>query len=107
MPFGSAPGEFFNFGNPAYLQQPSTRYTAGFNAHYEISKMADVYTNFMFDDISGQTQLSPSAVFQLCRSGQYPGHEFAGLQSGELLQSADDGAGKRYSLRRHPADDAL
>ena len=35
--------------------------------------MADVYTNFMFDDISGQTQLSPSAVFRFAGPVKIPG----------------------------------
>jgi outer membrane receptor protein involved in Fe transport len=80
-PFDSSnPTEFYNFGNPAYVQQPSTRWTGGFDGHYQISKMADVYTNFMFNDIRGRTLLSPSAVFRNSGPAVVPGTSSPGYQ---------------------------
>jgi outer membrane receptor protein involved in Fe transport len=79
-PYTGASSQKYNFGNPAYVQQPSTRYTAGFSGHYEVSKMFDVYTDFMFDDTSGRTLLSPSAVFEASGPAKFPGTNSAGYQ---------------------------
>ena len=65
--------EKFNFGAPAYIQQPSTRYTGGFDAHYKISKMVDVYANFMFADNQSKTIVSPTAVFLGSGPANFPG----------------------------------
>jgi iron complex outermembrane receptor protein len=78
--YTGAADQKYNYGNPAYVQQPSTRYTAGFDAHYDISKMAQVYTNFMFDDDAGRTLLSPSAVFLSSGPADFPGTNSPGYQ---------------------------
>jgi len=58
------PTQKYNFGAPAAIAQGDTRYNAGFNAHYEVSKELDVYSSFMFDDDHNHTVSSPVAVFE-------------------------------------------
>jgi outer membrane receptor protein involved in Fe transport len=78
--YTGAPDQKFNYGNPAYVQQPSTRYTAGFDAHYQVSKMFDVYTNAMFTNTTARTLLSPSAVFIGSGPAVFPGTASPGYQ---------------------------
>lgn len=73
IPYHGLVSEKFNFGAPAYIQQPSTRYTGGFDAHYEVSKQLDVYSNFMFMDNFSSTDISPTAVFLGSGPANFPG----------------------------------
>jgi iron complex outermembrane recepter protein len=63
VPYTGANSQKFNYGALNYLQRPDTRYTGGFFAHYEVSKMADVYTDFMFSDDHTLAQIAPSGLF--------------------------------------------
>lgn len=63
IPYTGTPQEHFNFGAPAAIVQGETRYNAGFNAHYDVSKQLDIYSTFMFDDDENHTISSPVAVF--------------------------------------------
>ena len=73
VPYKGTVDQKFNFGAPAYIQQPSTRYTAGFDAHYQINPMADVYANFMYADNQSTTIVSPTAVFLGSGPANFPG----------------------------------
>ncbi|HEX4304049.1 MAG TPA: TonB-dependent receptor [Rhizomicrobium sp.] len=73
VPYTGAASQKFNFGAPAYVQQPSVRYTAGFDAHYEVAPWATVYSNLMFADNESTTLLSPTAVFLGSGPANFPG----------------------------------
>jgi iron complex outermembrane receptor protein len=53
----------FNYGPYNYLQRPDTHYTLGAIGHYEISPMADVYTQLMFMDDNSESQVAPGGIF--------------------------------------------
>ena len=53
----------YNFAPQNYFQRPEDRYTAGFNAHYEVNKMLDVYSSLMFADDHTIAQIAPSGLF--------------------------------------------
>jgi outer membrane receptor protein involved in Fe transport len=59
----TSPG-LFNYAPFNYLQRPDTRYTAGYEAHYEVSKALDVYSTFMFMDDHTVAQVAPGGAFQ-------------------------------------------
>ncbi|MBV9905505.1 MAG: TonB-dependent receptor, partial [Alphaproteobacteria bacterium] len=73
VPYTGAASQKFNFGAPAYIQQPSVRYTAGLDAHYQATPWADLYANFMFADNSSTTIVSPTAVFLGAGPANFPG----------------------------------
>jgi iron complex outermembrane receptor protein len=54
----------YNFNPLNYLQREDEQYTAGFFAHYEISKMLEVYSDFMFMDDQTNAQIAPSGLFR-------------------------------------------
>jgi len=61
VPFNSAFS--FNFAPQNYFQRPDDRYTAGFFAHYEVNKMVDLYSDFMFADDHTVAQIASSGFF--------------------------------------------
>ncbi len=54
----------YNFNPLNFLQREDEQYTAGFFAHYDINKMAEVYTDFMFMDDQTNAQIAPSGLFR-------------------------------------------
>jgi iron complex outermembrane recepter protein len=53
----------FNFAPLNYYRRPSTRYTAGVFADYEISEAFNPYLDVMFMDYSTKAQIAPSGAF--------------------------------------------
>ena len=53
----------FNFAPANYFRRPSTRYTAGVFADYEISEAFNPYLDVMFADYSTDAQIAPSGAF--------------------------------------------
>ncbi len=53
----------FNFAPANYFRRPSTRYTAGVFADYEISEAFKPYLDVMFMDYSTDAQIAPSGAF--------------------------------------------
>jgi hypothetical protein len=53
----------FNFAPANYFRRPSTRYTAGVMADYEISENFNPYLDVMFMDYSTEAQIAPSGAF--------------------------------------------
>ncbi len=53
----------YNFAPLNYFRRPSTRYTAGVFADYEISPAFNPYLDVMFMDYSTQAQIAPSGAF--------------------------------------------
>jgi iron complex outermembrane recepter protein len=58
----------FNFAPLNYFRRPSTRYTAGVFAEYEISPALKPYLDVMFMDYSTKAQIAPSGAFFGVRS---------------------------------------
>ncbi|MGZ6015863.1 MAG: TonB-dependent receptor domain-containing protein [Phenylobacterium sp.] len=85
--------DVFNFGPTNYLQRPDQRYVAGGFAHYELSQMADVYTDVMFSDDHTIAQLAPSGLFQ--GSGPVLGGVFTFNCSNPFLGSGADPSSAR------------
>ncbi len=54
----------YNFGPVNYFQRPDDRYTAGYFSHYQVNKMFDLYSDFMFNDDHTVAQIAPSGLFQ-------------------------------------------
>jgi iron complex outermembrane receptor protein len=57
-------GLAYNFNPLNFIQREDDRYTAGFFAHYDVNKMAEVYTDFMFMDDQTNAQIAPSGLFR-------------------------------------------
>ena len=53
----------YNYGPLNYFQRPDDRYTAGFFAHYDLSKMVNLYADLMFSDDHTVAQVAPSGLF--------------------------------------------
>jgi outer membrane receptor protein involved in Fe transport len=53
----------FNYGPLNYFQRPDERYSAAAFAHYDISDMARVYSEFNFMDDFSVAQIAPSGLF--------------------------------------------
>lgn len=53
----------FNFAPANYFRRPSTRYTAGVFADYEITEAFNPYMDVMFMDYSTEAQIAPSGAF--------------------------------------------
>jgi iron complex outermembrane recepter protein len=53
----------FNFAPANYFRRPSTRYSAGVFADYEISEAFNPYLDVMFMDYSTDAQIAPSGAF--------------------------------------------
>ena len=60
----TTPPPFFNSNDYAFLIQASTRYTAGFMAHYEINKYVELYSDFGFMNDRSDVQIAPTGLFQ-------------------------------------------
>ena len=54
----------YNFNPLNFIQREDDRYNAGFFAHYEVNKMAEVYSDFMFADDQTNAQIAPSGLFR-------------------------------------------
>lgn len=63
VPYTGGASQKFNYGALNYLQRPDTRYDGGYFAHYEVTPMLDVYSNFMFTDDHTLAQIAPSGAF--------------------------------------------
>jgi iron complex outermembrane recepter protein len=63
VPWGSTPGEHYNYGALNYMQRPDVRWTGGYEAHYQAAPWADVYSSFMFMDDHTLAQIAPSGLF--------------------------------------------
>ncbi len=50
----------YNFAPSNYYQRPDERYSAGFFAHYDISKALQPYAEFMFQDDHTVAQIAPT-----------------------------------------------
>jgi iron complex outermembrane receptor protein len=57
-------GLAYNFNPLNFIQREDDRYNAGFFAHYDVNKMAEVYTDFMFTDDQTNAQIAPSGLFR-------------------------------------------
>ena len=55
--------DLYNFGPTNHYQRPDTRYTLGAFGHYELSEMADVYTQLMYTDYESVAQIAPGGNF--------------------------------------------
>jgi outer membrane receptor protein involved in Fe transport len=53
----------YNFGPVNHYQRPDTRYVLGAMGHYELSEMADVYTQLMYSDYESVAQIAPGGAF--------------------------------------------
>jgi iron complex outermembrane receptor protein len=53
----------YNFGPVNHYQRPDTRFTLGAMGHYELSEVADVYTQLMFADYESIAQIAPGGAF--------------------------------------------
>ena len=62
VPYTTA--QAYNFNPLNFLQREDDRYTAGFFAHYDINKAAEVYSDFMFTDDQTNAQIAPSGLFR-------------------------------------------
>lgn len=62
VPYSSSTGAF-NFNPYNYFQRQDTRYTGGYNGHYDVNKALTVYSSFNFMDDHTQAQLAPSGMF--------------------------------------------
>ncbi len=47
VPYTGAPQQKFNYGPINYMQRPDSRVIAGYQAHYEVSPMADIYSSLI------------------------------------------------------------
>ena len=61
--FVARQGETFNYGPLNYYQRPDEQYTLGGFARYEVSEIAQVYTELMFMDDRSVSQIAPSGAF--------------------------------------------
>ncbi len=61
--FTTAKVPAYNYAPTNYFQRPEDRYTAGFNAHYEVNKQLDLYSSLMFADDHTLAQIAPSGLF--------------------------------------------
>jgi iron complex outermembrane receptor protein len=53
----------FNYAPQNYFQRPDDRYTGGFYAHYDLNKMVNLYSDFMFADDHTVAQIASSGLF--------------------------------------------
>jgi iron complex outermembrane recepter protein len=53
----------YNFGPTNFYQRPDRRYVLGAMGHYELSDLADVYTQLMFSDYESVAQIAPGGAF--------------------------------------------
>ena len=54
----------YNFNPLNFVQRDDNRYSAGYFAHYQISPMVEVYSEFMFMDDDTNAQIAPSGLFR-------------------------------------------
>jgi iron complex outermembrane recepter protein len=60
---GTSPPAYFNSDHYEYLSRADTRYVAGFEAHYDINKSVNVYSEFNFMSDHTVTEIAPSGMF--------------------------------------------
>lgn len=77
VPVGTAgpftPPSAFNSNEYAYLLQQSTRYTAGFFAHYDVNENFNLYSDFSFMNDRSNVQIAPTGLFQGSGAGPLGG----------------------------------
>ena len=56
-------GATYNYGPANYFQRPDERYTFGAFAHYDFSKQAEAYAEFMYMNDRSTAQIAPSGNF--------------------------------------------
>lgn len=61
--YTGATSQKYNYGAKNYLQRPDVRYIGGFDAHYQVTPWANVYSDFMFSDDHTLAQIAPSGLF--------------------------------------------
>ena len=62
VPYSSATFGY-NFAPFNYFQRNDTRYTAGYNARYQVNNKLEVYSQLMFMDDTTTAQIAPSGAF--------------------------------------------
>ena len=53
----------YNYGPLNYYQRPDTRYSVGFNGHYQVNDNVEAYGQFMFMDYESIAQIAPTGNF--------------------------------------------
>ncbi len=61
---GTSPPQRFNSNDYAFLLQQSTRYSAGFFAHYDVNETFNLYTDFSMMNDRSNVQIAPTGLFQ-------------------------------------------
>lgn len=59
-----SPPKLFNSNDYSYLLQQSTRYSAGFFAHYDVNETFNLYTDFSMMNDRSNVQIAPTGLFQ-------------------------------------------
>ena len=54
----------YNFNPINFIQRDDNRYSAGFDAHYQIAPIAEVYSELLFQDDETNAQIAPSGLFR-------------------------------------------
>ena len=75
----------FNYAPQNYFQRPDDRYTAGYFAHYKMSDMLELFSDFMFADDHTRAQIASSGLFQGTGSN---GNSTFGINCNNPLMSA-------------------
>ena len=97
----TAAANAFNYGPYNYFQRPDTRYNLGAMGHYEISPMADVYTQLMFMDDDSTAQIAPGGIFYgapytiPCSNPFFTAAELATFCNGSKAGNTEVAIGKR------------
>jgi iron complex outermembrane recepter protein len=86
----TTPPPRFNSNDYAYLMQQSTRYTAGYFAHYEVNDHVELYSDFNFMDTRANVQIAPTGLFQ--GSGVSPTGGFLVNCNNPFLSAQQSGA---------------
>jgi len=55
--------DLYNYGPLNYYQRPDTRYSVGFNGHYQVNDYLEAYGQFMFMDYESIAQIAPTGNF--------------------------------------------
>jgi outer membrane receptor protein involved in Fe transport len=55
--------DLYNYGPLNYYQRPDTRYSVGFNGHYQVNDYVEAYGQFMFMDYESIAQIAPTGNF--------------------------------------------
>ena len=54
----------YNFNPLNFIERDDNRYSAGYEAHYTVNPMFEVYSEFMFMDDETNAQIAPSGLFR-------------------------------------------